>query len=108
MGIFGEKCEGCGSRTHSKDEFGRAKCGECQYKEKVKKEMEAEKIQKCPIDGADMKKECYEDIIIDRCPKCNGIWLDGGELEAIKKHIEDDADSGPGFGTGLVLGMAMG
>jgi Zn-finger nucleic acid-binding protein len=25
----------------------------------------------------------YEDIEIDRCTSCNGVWLDAGELELL-------------------------
>ena len=34
-------------------------------------------------------------IIIDRCPKCRGIWLDMGELESIQMLIESWKDSLP-------------
>lgn len=27
-----------------------------------------------------------KNVIIDRCPSCQGIWLDKGELEAIRKE----------------------
>ena len=27
-----------------------------------------------------------EKVIIDKCPRCEGVWLDGGELEAIQKE----------------------
>jgi hypothetical protein len=35
--------------------------------------------------GCDTKmvEEAFRDILIDRCPGCNGVWLDPGELEKI-------------------------
>ena len=34
-------------------------------------------------------------IIIDRCPECNGIWLDAGELEKIQMLVESWKDNLP-------------
>ena len=34
-------------------------------------------------------------IVIDRCPKCHGIWLDVGELESIQMLVESWKDSLP-------------
>lgn len=40
---------------------------------------------RCPrCDGA-LKESTFEDVSIDRCEKCGGIWLDSGELEQITK-----------------------
>jgi len=34
-----------------------------------------------------MAKELLGDsIIIDRCPECQGVWLDAGELAAVARH----------------------
>lgn len=30
-------------------------------------------------------------LVIDRCPKCNEVWLDSGELECIKGDVEAKA-----------------
>ena len=30
----------------------------------------------------------FTDIALDYCPKCDGIWLDKGELDAINKEID--------------------
>jgi Zn-finger nucleic acid-binding protein len=45
----------------------------------------------CLSCGKHMVKERFkdwDDIIIDRCPKCGGIWLDPGELEKIQIYWE--------------------
>jgi len=43
-------------------------------------------IGKCPRCGADLVDTTLHDIHIERCPECDGIWLDPGELEDIAKH----------------------
>ncbi|MEM4755564.1 MAG: zf-TFIIB domain-containing protein [Candidatus Woesearchaeota archaeon] len=37
----------------------------------------------CPRDGAPMRKIIKQDVIIDKCPRCKGIWLDNQELEKL-------------------------
>ncbi|HXG65069.1 MAG TPA: zf-TFIIB domain-containing protein, partial [Blastocatellia bacterium] len=40
----------------------------------------------CPkCDGA-LVEVVYEDVRIDRCNKCNGVWLDAGELEQLTQQ----------------------
>lgn len=53
---------------------------------------EAEKARQviCPADGTEMYNEEVGGLTIDICPVCKGIWLDGGEIMALKlaeKHI---------------------
>ncbi len=36
---------------------------------------------KCPKCGADLLEEQFHGISIERCPECQGIWLDAGEVE---------------------------
>ena len=79
---------------------GEPTCPQCE----IIVRMEREQVHRCPIDGAKMNKEALDEIIIDRCPQCNGVWLDGGELETIKKASEE-ADAS--FATGLMMGMVM-
>jgi Zn-finger nucleic acid-binding protein len=45
-----------------------------------------EKIIKCPKCHVNMGKMSNGKYIIDKCPKCKGIFLDGDELQNIK-HI---------------------
>jgi Zn-finger nucleic acid-binding protein len=30
-------------------------------------------------------------VVIDRCPECGGVWLDGGELERLYTDASDEA-----------------
>ncbi|MFG0325993.1 MAG: zf-TFIIB domain-containing protein [Phycisphaerales bacterium JB037] len=43
----------------------------------------------CPKDGTMMERLSTGMVEIDRCPRCGGVWLDGGELTAVLK-ISDD------------------
>lgn len=50
-----------------------------------------EKILACPVCNLApvmIKARHFRDrhVIIDYCPKCKGIWLDTGEIEAIRKE----------------------
>jgi Zn-finger nucleic acid-binding protein len=40
----------------------------------------------CPRDRTDMtrvRSAMKPNIVVDSCPKCRGIWLDGGELDKL-------------------------
>lgn len=87
MTIFGQKCARCGVRTRNTYEAVPT-CQNCEGVLKAKLLADAEAQHKCPIDGALMEKEVAHMIVIDRCPQCHGVWLDGGELEHIKGGIE--------------------
>jgi len=38
---------------------------------------------RCPKCGAGLVAVPYKSIEIDKCSRCQGIWLDGGELEQV-------------------------
>ena len=38
---------------------------------------------KCPKCGHDLKEEPVEDVLVDRCTFCEGLYLDAGELEKL-------------------------
>tara|TARA_B110000503_G_scaffold63002_1_gene99648 strand:- start:8951 stop:9169 length:219 start_codon:yes stop_codon:yes gene_type:complete len=46
-----------------------------------------ENIRQCPLDASPMKKEIAHMIVIDKCPKCHGVWLDGGELDKLADDV---------------------
>ena len=90
MSLFGEKCARCGTKTRHVV-GGAATCETCEQEMKLLVDAEGEAERPCPIDGAVMKKEIAHMLVIDRCPSCQGVWLDGGELEKIKGGVETDA-----------------
>lgn len=38
---------------------------------------------KCPIDSTDLQMMERQNIEIDYCPTCRGVWLDRGELDKL-------------------------
>jgi hypothetical protein len=88
MGIFAKKCERCGKKNRSQSE---PVCETCQKEMDLLLEARQENSRACPIDGTPMSKSIAHLIVIDRCPECQGVWLDGGELEKIYARASDSA-----------------
>jgi hypothetical protein len=64
-------------------------------REATKKKSESESVRPsnyelCPKDGTRMKKKHLGNIEVEICPKCEGIWLDRGELEGILLAHDED------------------
>jgi Zn-finger nucleic acid-binding protein len=38
-----------------------------------------------------MSKAIAHSLVIDRCPTCQGVWLDAGELEHLAGDVASDA-----------------
>lgn len=87
-------CTSCNKNSTRREFEGQPTCGECQSEIL----MSRESTRTCPVDGATLLKENSNEIIIDRCPKCKGIWLDSGEIEAIREAAESE-----GMTTGIFL-----
>jgi len=100
--LFGEKCVRCDKQRTKREFEGLPTCEACEAQIKATRETS----RHCPLDGSQMNKEVIFNVVIDRCPSCKGVWLDGGELDLVKKGIA--AGAGGDFATGLVLGMAIG
>ena len=46
---------------------------------------------KCPRDGKSLVQETYEgEVVVDRCPTCEGVWLDNGELKQVQENLSND------------------
>ena len=90
MSLFGEKCHRCGSRTRKKD-GDTPVCPPCAETMRLMSEADVEERRTCPIDGTTMAKEVRYMVVMDRCPECRGVWLDGGELQLIGEHAEEAA-----------------
>jgi|SRR5271157_1479152 len=51
--------------------------------------------RRCPRCNVDMKLVNYfydSNVIIDKCPSCNGIWTNESEVQAIAKYIKGNPD----------------
>lgn len=44
----------------------------------------------CPVDGTELVMSERQNIEIDYCPKCRGVWLDRGELDKIVERVETE------------------
>lgn len=87
-------CVHCNKNKTRRDFENQPTCGECQTKILINREPS----RTCPVDGATLLKEHNNEIIIDRCPECKGVWLDAGEIEAIKDAAKQE---------GLAVGIAV-
>ena len=47
---------------------------------------------KCPNCDGQLKEENYENMLINRCDKCSGIWLEYPELEQIEDKVWSDEE----------------
>jgi len=90
VALFGEKCGRCGRRTRHLRE-GAPTCEACEAELEAKLRAEGEAPRACPVDGSRMGKEIIQTIVVDRCPACRGLWLDGGEFETIQRGIDEGA-----------------
>lgn len=78
---------------------------EAETKKKLRKQLKGDRDKfkkehkkdlhwmKCPKCGHDLEEEEYENIMVDVCKECGGIWLDPGEMELL---------AGGGFAKGLL------
>jgi Zn-finger nucleic acid-binding protein len=41
---------------------------------------------RCPRDGTELTTRKLHGVSIDECPKCKGMWLDHGEMEALAER----------------------
>jgi hypothetical protein len=39
----------------------------------------------CPRCDGSLKESKFEEVMIDTCDKCGGVWLDSGELEQVRQ-----------------------
>ncbi len=40
---------------------------------------------KCPRCDGSLKESKFEEVMIDTCESCGGVWLDSGELQQVTK-----------------------
>ena len=66
---------------------------------KMKEKLAAENSQAtqmdCPRCDGKLVETAYEDVKIDVCDKCSGVWFDAGELSQV---LEKDDKGGSWFG----------
>lgn len=50
-----------------------------------KKTERAAQLSKCPRCGGELKEQQVDDVKIDECKDCGGVWLDRGELDQLRR-----------------------
>lgn len=53
-------------------------------------DFDTNNITICPVDGAKYYEHSYGGVMIDLCPKCDGLWLDKGELDKIREKLRNN------------------
>ena len=96
MSLFGEKCVRCGVRTKNVAQ-GKPMCPACVDYVNLVLQSAHEVRRGCPVDQAQLGKEVIHGMIIDRCPNCQGVWLDAGELERMSEEIAAEIWKGASF-----------
>lgn len=105
-GIAFHFCGECHGMFFTKDELlGCLKAGQVQVEASEKPTIGYEITQKvikraCPsCQSATMLDKLLDDIAIDICPECKGVWLDAGELAKIlARHRKKHGDGKKGHG----------
>ena len=87
-------CARCNKNSTKREFEGKPTCAECKTELLVGRES----TRTCPVDGSTLRKEHNNEIIVDRCPQCTGVWLDAGEIEAIKEAAQSE---------GIAVGMVV-
>ena len=76
--------------SQNEDEYFARRDAELLKKQRTDQERAAREAErkshylKCPKCGADLVTDDFRGVQIDRCPDCHGLWLDAGELDALK------------------------
>ena len=42
--------------------------------------------RQCPLGHGALREVALDEVFIDRCDQCQGVWLDAGELEQLTRH----------------------
>lgn len=70
-----------------KEELARLRAAELAKAEKEsaeeKQRLKELHFMHCPKCGHGLLEESHHGIQVDRCPHCQGVWLDAGELEQL-------------------------
>ena len=56
--------------------------------EEAKKRAADDSFPKCPKCDGTLGAIAFENVEIDRCANCHGVWFDAGELELLTGHQE--------------------
>ncbi len=58
------------------------------FKRKKIEKVYGEELLTCPQCSVKMEKLKKEGVVIDVCRKCNGMWVDAGEMEKLAEMAQ--------------------
>lgn len=78
--------------SQNEDEYFARQDAELLRKERTDQERAAATAERkshylrCPKCGGHLASKEYHGVQIEQCPDCEGVWLDGGELDQLATH----------------------
>ena len=78
-----------GKPSRNEDEYFAKRDAEWMRENRARLDAERSKREKtharlvCPRDGGHLEEREFNDVRIDVCGKCHGVWFDAGELEMV-------------------------
>ena len=69
---------------HKKDQEAIEKL-RAQMKASAEAKAAGQSSMQCPRCDGSLAESKFEEVMIDTCDKCGGVWLDSGELEQLTK-----------------------
>lgn len=106
-----EKCHGVWFDSGELELFLETKAGsQSSFSSLLAEARSGEKKRRCPICGQKMKKTVISEmpkIIIDACPRGEGLWFDGGELKQAIANLTAKLPEGVYSGVISFLGEAF-
>jgi Zn-finger nucleic acid-binding protein len=92
--LMADQCRGCGGMWLNKGAVSRLDESvwvNRQEHVKLPRPGGAHGIVKCPKCATSLESLCLIDVaklVVDRCPKCEGLWLDIGEISVLANAIK--------------------
>ena len=90
-------CARCGQTRTSNVSNGEPVCTPCLALRRAEDARKDQPVRKCPADGAAMALVVVHGVVIDRCGTCGGVFLDPGELDALRASAARGAAVGEGW-----------
>ena len=50
---------------------------------------------KCPVDSTTLLLTERQNVELDYCPECRGVWLDRGELDKLVRRDDENGEDEP-------------
>jgi len=88
MPLLASSCARCGAAVPNRSGPDVPICARCRELLRQRLQPDAEAPRRCPVDSAVMEKRIAHQVVVDRCPTCGGVWIDGGEIELLRRALQ--------------------